>query len=69
MELDTDDLRQVVELFAIAVTADMPVTMRNRIADRLQELGGLHQATSPRAGTHCIAIGNLLRSLPLPPNH
>lgn len=63
MKLDTDDLRQVVELLAIAITADMPITMRNRIADRLEELGELHKAQSPSAGTHCINLGNLLRSL------
>lgn len=64
MKLDADDLRQVIELLAIAITADMPVTMRHRIADRLAELGELHKANSPRAGTHCIALGNLLRNLP-----
>lgn len=64
MELDADDLRQVVELLAIAITADMPVTMRTRIADRLQELGEMHKERSTSAGTHCIALGNLLRSLP-----
>ncbi|MBU0752388.1 MAG: hypothetical protein KJ787_14030 [Gammaproteobacteria bacterium] len=67
MKLNADDLRQVIELLAIAITADMPVTMRNRIADRLEELGGLHKDQSPTAGTHCINLGNLLRSLP--PTH
>lgn len=64
MELDTGDIREIIELLAIAITADMPITMRHRIADRLLELGAMHQANSPNAGTHCIAIGNLLRSLP-----
>lgn len=64
MKLNTDDLRQVIELLAIAITADMPIRMRHQIADRLQEMGSLHKANSPSAGTHCIALGNLLRSLP-----
>lgn len=71
MKLDTNDLKQIIELLAIAITADMPITMRVRIADRLAELGELHKGQSPTAGTHCIALGNLLRSLPTapPPNH
>lgn len=69
MKLDADDLRQVIEMLAIAITADMPVTMRNRIADRLQELGEMHKARSASAGTHCIALGNLLRGLPAPRGH
>jgi hypothetical protein len=69
MELDADALRQVVELLAIAITADMPVTMRNRIADRLLELGEMHKERSASAGTHCIALGNLLRGLPPPRGH
>lgn len=72
MKLNADDLKQVIELLAISITADMPITMRHRIADRLLELGTLHQANSPSAGTHCIALGNLLRSLPphpAPPAH
>lgn len=67
MKLNADDIKQVIELLAIAITADMPITMRHRIADRLLELGALHRSNSPNAGTHCIALGNLLRSLPPPP--
>jgi hypothetical protein len=67
MKLNIDDLKQVIELLAISITADMPITMRHRIATRLTELGTMHQSTSPNAGTHCIALGNLLRSLP--PHH
>jgi hypothetical protein len=69
MKLNADELRQVIELLAIAITADMPATMRNRIADRLDELGQHHQANSPNAGTHCINLAELLRSLPTPPSH
>lgn len=69
MKLNTEELRQIIELLAIAITADMPVMMRNRLADRLQELGELHRDRSPTAGTHCIALGNLLRSLPAPRKH
>lgn len=64
MKLKADELQQVIELLAIAITADMPPTMRNRIAARLDELGQLHQAQSPNAGTHCINLADLLRSLP-----
>jgi hypothetical protein len=69
MKLNTDELRQVVELLAIAITADLPETIRLRIAERLQELGQHHTATSANAGTHCIALANLLRSLPNPTTH
>lgn len=69
MKLNTDELRQIVELLAIAITADLPKPIRLRIADRLQELGQHHKATSPNAGTHCIALANLLQSLPSPPTH
>jgi hypothetical protein len=64
MKLNTEDIREIIELLTISITADMPITMRHRIADRLLELGAMHQANSPTAGTHCIALGNLLRSLP-----
>ena len=63
MKLSTDELRQVIELLAIAITADMPETVRHRIANRLQELGSLHQATSPNAGKHCTDLAKLLNSL------
>lgn len=66
MTLNAAELRQIIELLAISITADMPITMRHRIADRLQELGAQHREHSPNAGTHCIALGNLLRSLPHP---
>lgn len=70
-DIGTNDLKQIIELLAIAITADMPITMRHRIADRLQELGKLHRPSSPSAGTHCINLGKLLRSLPPqpPPSH
>lgn len=68
--MNNDELRQVIELLAIAITADMPVTIRTQIADRLMELGKLHQANSPNAGTHCIALGKLLQQgLPPPLKH
>lgn len=66
MKLNTDEITQVIELLVIAITADMPKLMRDQIAGRLEELGRLHQATSANAGTHCVALGNLLRSLPAP---
>lgn len=69
MKLNVDELRQVVELLAISITADLPQAIRLRIADRLQDLGQRHAATSPNTGTHCIALANLLRSLPNPPTH
>lgn len=69
MELNTDELRQVVELLAIAITADLPQPIRMRIASRLQELGEQHNVTSPNAGMRCIALANLLQSLPNPPTH
>ena len=69
MKLNTDELRQIVELLAIAITADLPEPIRLRIAGRLQELGQHHTVTSPNAGTHCIELANLLRSLPNPTRH
>ena len=71
MDLDTDELRQVIELLVIAITADMPVSMRHRMAERLRELGQAHQAHSASVGTYCANLADLLRSLPgpTPPTH
>lgn len=35
MELNTEELREVIEIMLIAIVADMPDTLRTRIANRL----------------------------------
>lgn len=67
--LKTQDLKEVIELLAIAIVADMPPEIRRRIAGRLGELGRMHSAGSPTAGGLCTALADLLRDLPTPTAH
>ncbi len=64
MELKTEERREIIEIMLIAIVADMPDTIRTRIANRLQELGERQQGHSPRSGMHCVALAELVRALP-----
>lgn len=69
--ITTGELRDAMELFILALTSTLPPELRNRVADRMQELSDQHRTRSPNAGTYGTALADLIRATnPRPPaNH
>lgn len=70
-DVTTRELRDAMELFIMALTSTLPQELRNRVADRMQELSDQHHTRSPSAGTYGTALADLIRAAnPKPPaNH
>lgn len=60
-KLNSDEVREVLELFAMSLALTLPQELRSRIADHLHDLGAAHSANSPNAGTHAKALARLVR--------